>query len=99
MPPQNVDMSLIREALARRQAGGGAPAVDQMSQPTASLPTGGPNTPGVRPPQPQPQAPQSVGPREVNSTVKAATQANTPQFDDETRVIAKALVAKLLKAL
>jgi len=46
----DIDMDVIREALARRMqggtpAGGGMPATDQMTAPMGSTPMGGMNTP------------------------------------------------------
>lgn len=110
MPPAGVDMSLIREALARRMQGQAVPLAAQQTQPSGATPTGGPNNMGgpqaQMPPMPTPQ-PHSVGaspgagagqdPR--NQMLKAAGQANSPQFDDPTRVLGKALIGHLLKVL
>lgn len=98
-----VDMSLIREAMARRLGGGAAgPAMDQQTIPMGSTPGGMPNTPTTPPGAPAAniEGSSQLPPRQmVNSALKAGQQANSPQFDDETRLTAKALVAKLLKVI
>jgi hypothetical protein len=108
MPPAGINMDLIREALARRmQGGGGTPMVDQQTQPTGSTVAGGPNNmAGAQPQMPQAQprsvnagAPAGGGQNPTNQAMKAAGTANSPQFDDDTRVTAKALIAKLLKVM
>jgi hypothetical protein len=99
-------MSVIREALARRQAGGGGapggggtmPAAGQQSQPGALTPTGNPNTPG----QPTPQPPIGTVP---GGMPQGAPQGQPqpqqpkpqPNFDDQTKSVGKALIAQLLK--
>ena len=110
MPPAGVNMDLIREALARRMqgAGGVAPAVQQTSQPNASLPTGGPNVPSGAPapmPNAQPnQLPVQGSPAPAASATpmqKVAGVAQTAQGmpDEDTRKIAKALLGKLVQFL
>lgn len=114
MQPPNVDMSLIREALMRRMAGGGMgsgspmPMAQQMTPPSGQLPGGGANVPA---PQPQPMPAPQVGQipaqgrmsPEASATPmqKMAGVAQTAQGmpDDETRNMAKALVGKLIKYL
>lgn len=100
-PPQNIDMSLITEALQRRSG----QATQQFVPPTGQLPTGGANVP-----QPQ-QAPGQ--PQNVQQNVTPGQQAapvspegavvgklkQGAQFDDETRATAKALVSKLIGVL
>lgn len=111
MPPAGIDMSAIREALMRRmQGGGGTPMAAQQTQPTGATPTGGPNNLGgpmpQTPPAP-PMQPHSVGAgaptggaqNPTNVALKAGMQANSPQFDDPTRVLGKALIGHLLKVL
>src|SRR4051812_34940610 len=108
MPPSGINMDLIREAMARRaQGGGGTPMAAQVTQPSGALPTGGPNTP--MPAQPQmPQAdprsvsagaPQGGASNPGNQALKAGMAANSPQFDDPTRVLGKAFIGHLLKVL
>jgi hypothetical protein len=102
--PPNIDLSLIREAMARRASGevpaggAGVPAMDQLTIPQAATPTGGANTPTT----PVPQANQSsvnVAPKLASETAGAAQAATGPNFDDETKMTAKALIAKLLKVV
>lgn len=108
-PGNGIDMSIIREALARRQSGGlggGAsmPAAAQLTNGSMS-PMGGPGTPQPAPmQQPTPNASQlptqvrqSGGP--MNPQLRAGQQAQGPQFDPETRDLAKSLVQRLLKGL
>ena len=104
MNPQGVDMNLIREALARRQNGGGTPALQQLTQPQASLPTGGANVP-------QPQQPPAPQPTQQNVTSGQQGSPVSPegnvvgklkqgaQFDDETKIVAKQLLSKLIGVL
>lgn len=91
MPPQNIDMSVIREAMQRRAAGGGMPAAAQMTAPSGPMPTGGmpTPTPGTRMPMPQGQ---NLTPRQGQPQVPMAV-------DDETRQMSKALVKKLIQYL
>jgi hypothetical protein len=100
-----VDMSPILEALARRRGGGAAPAMDQVSGPMGASPTGGPSTPVAATPQ-MPQGNPGNMPQQVqsgnaanNAALKASQTAQGPQFDPETRDLAKALVQRLLKGL
>ncbi len=114
MPPAGVNMDLIREALARRmQGGGGTPMAAQQTQPSGLTPMGGPNNMGGAQPQMPPPAPRALdvqggappasptgaGNPAGNSALKAAGQANSPSFDDPTRVLGKALIGHLLKVL
>lgn len=113
-PPAHIDMSLIREAIARRQAGGVGgspqggvtlPAAAQQSQPGGLTPTGQPNTPG----QPQPQPPLGAVPGGMPQGAPggggAPQQSGVPpqkpqaNFDDETKSVGKALISQLLKYL
>jgi hypothetical protein len=104
----NVDMQIVKEAMARRargDIGGGAPipAGQQMTSPEGTTPVGGPNTP-VEPPTegagiagtatPTPAMPPVD---QTNQMLQAAGGAQSPQFDDETKAMSKALIAKLLK--
>lgn len=108
MQPQSVSMAPILEALQRRQMGGAAPLSQQASMPNHQLPTGGPSTPVQG--QPQPNASLSSLPSQVqqggaqarqtqNGALQAGQQAQGPQFDDETKVLAKSLVQRLLKGI
>ena len=98
-PQANIDTEAIREALQRRAQGmGGTPQVSQMTAPMGSLPTGGFNTPVN--PTPQPSAPSPMGtnipPRQTGAIMKGAQATQGPAFDDETKLISKALIKKLL---
>lgn len=97
---EGVDMSAIREALARRQngqlGGGGVPMQAQMSQD------------GGLPPQPAPlptptgsELPQQVqqGSPVQQGALQAGQKAQGPSFDPETRDLAKSLIQKLLKGV
>ncbi len=110
MQPSGINMGLIREALARRQAGGTLGGGNSM--PAASqLTAGGTSTMGSpqtqQPPvQQQPTASISQLPTQVkqssapnNEPTRAGQLAQGPQFDEETRSLAKSLVQKLLKGL
>lgn len=111
----NPDISPILEALNRRRmggVGGGAPiqAAQQITRPTGS-PMGGSGA--VTPPVPQMpnmqgqdvtnqfpggnQAPAQAQPR--NQAAQAGQLAQGPQFDDETRKLAKSLVERLIKGM
>ena len=99
-PNAQIDMAAIREALARRQGGGGTPALDQMAGPGGSLPGGGPNVPI---PTPVPSPPTgSLPPAQAplgavaNQPSKLKQVAN---FDDETKSLAKQLITKLMSTL
>ena len=97
-------MGLIREAIQRRaQGGGGTPALQQVTTPQAPLPTGGPNVPQPGPQQ-VPQTQQNVTPG--NQGAPVSPEGNVvgqlkqgATFDDETKKVAKALVAKLIGVL
>lgn len=93
-----VDMSPIMEALRRRQqgqlGGGGLPMQAQVSQPQPGA--GAP----VQQPAPMSQPAASDLPQQVRSgALKSGQQAQGPQFDEETRVLAKSLVQRLLKGI
>jgi len=106
--PQQISPE-IREALQRRAsgeiagAGAQAPVGEQMGAPTGETPTGGPNVP-VTPPPPAPtgqNTPPGAPPAQqaVNQALSAGQTAQSPIFDDETKKISKALIAKLLQTL
>ncbi len=96
MPPANIDMDAIREAIARRQKGGAAPALGQVTSPGGPLPTGGPNTPTV----PVAQPPAQVGaPAPAPTPAPKAGMKQVTNFDDETRGLAKTLISKLMNVL
>lgn len=107
MPPSNVDMSVIREAMARRGMGGvpaggtTLPAASQQTAPSGMTPAGGPNTPTVPPPQmPPPQGgamPQAQPGAPQGPSPQQRPQSAQPNFDDDTKVSAKALMQQLLK--
>lgn len=92
----DVDMSAIKEALDRRRVSQPSmPIANQMSQPGGATPTGGPNTPTARPPQVS--APAAGATLEARSAMGRV--ANTPNFDDDTRKMAKTLINKLMGVL
>ncbi|HJZ04493.1 MAG TPA: hypothetical protein VJ327_01360 [Patescibacteria group bacterium] len=95
MPPAQIDMTAIREAIARRQGGGASPALSQVTAPGASLPTGGPNTP-TNPP-PATATPSGTTPSPMPSAKPNLKQVGN--FDDETRSLAKTLISKLMNVL
>ncbi len=104
----NVSMDAIREAIARRaQGGGGTPPTQQMTSPQAMLPTGGANVPqpsGQAPPVPQnvQQNVSPTGPQGSPVSPEGAVVGKLKQgaaFDDETKTVAKQLVAKLIGVL
>lgn len=105
---QNVDMSVIREALQRRQQGGlgggtSLPAAGQVSEGGTSA-LNAPQTPQSQPAAPATpninqlpkQVPQGAG---NNQQLRTGQQAQNPNFDPETRDLAKSLVQRLLKGL
>lgn len=105
----NIDMSVIREALQRRSMGGlgggnPMPATGQLTSGALS-PIGSPQTQQPATPQ-QPTPGMSQVPTQVqqtstpqNGALKAGQQAQGPQFDPETRDLAKSLVQRLLKGM
>lgn len=104
-----IDMSVIREALQRRSAGGlgGGSPIPAAGQLTSGglTPVGSPQTPQPGNPQ-QPTPSLSQAPTQVqqtaapqNGALRAGQQAQGPQFDSETRDLAKSLVQRLLKGL
>jgi len=100
MPQANIDMDLIREAIARRAQGGSTPATEQMTTPGGTIPGGGANTPTTSPAIPNMQGGAqmpSVNPAEVSPALKATKEADTPMYDQETRDLTKALMTRLLK--
>ena len=105
----NIDTSALKEALQARYGEMAPPApTDTMSQPRGVLPTGGSNVPTQQPPQPQaPQGSQNVGRKpaagvkdpkaEANKIMKGAMNALNDNFDADTQMQAKVLIAKLLQ--
>ncbi len=108
-PPANIDMNLIREAMLRRQqgqlgGGAGAPAAGQLTQPGGVLPGGGVNVPGTPPPPMppvggggMPQAAPGAAPGQPGG--KPRTNPDLANFDEDTKLSAKALMQQLLKYL
>jgi len=98
----DIDMTLINEALARRAGenspvgGVGVPVANQMSSPGGIIPSGRPNTPNTETPTPPPG--QGAPLASINSAMKK-TQAISSQVDDETKMLSKALVKKLLDVI
>lgn len=93
MQPGGINMSPILQALARRQQGGAAPMSQQQTtappQPQASV--------ASMPTQVQ-QGSSSAG-NPTNGALNAGQAAQGPQFDPETRDLAKSLVQRLLKGI
>lgn len=93
MQPAGMNMAPILQALQRRQQGGAAPmASQQMSapqQPQAS-------------PASLPSQVQQGGSSQQSATtgaLQAGQQSQGPQFDAETRDLAKSLVQRLIKGI
>lgn len=110
--PAGINMSSILQALQRRQqgplGGGGVPAQQQVSSPTGPSPMGA----SASPLPPSTQAPLGqLGnmPQQVktppgqqnpqNPALQAGQLSQGPQFDQETRDLAKSLVQRLLKGI
>lgn len=96
----DLNMDAIREAMARREAGGSVPATSQMTAPGAVLPTGGPNVP-IPPTQLPPNPPQApVAPQGAVSNPQAKPKlSQAANFDDETKGLVKQLITKLMSTL
>lgn len=99
-PPAGVDMSLIQEALARRQGAQGGTGMPMQQQLTPGAPIQ--QAPPVAPtgPLPQQQQPQQAqAPQQAQGQPQGGQRSpqQQPQFDDETKSVAKALVTRLLK--
>lgn len=101
-PPQGIDMTDIMAAIQRR--GGAAPGA-QMTPSSGQLPTGGANVPqtGQAPQVPQ-NVQQNVTPG--NQGAPVSPEGNVvgklkqgAQFDDETKIVAKQLLSKLIGVL
>jgi len=93
MPPQGIDMGLIREAMSRRgglQPGQGIGVANEGNEPNAPV-QGAP-----QPQQPNPSQIPNVSPGQVRG---AAAKSDTPLFDEETRRLGKALMKKLMDAI
>jgi hypothetical protein len=99
-----IDLQAVREALQRRAAGGGgAPVATQVSNPNGPTPLANPPTiPGAPPVSSLPNTGKSApagGANPAQQMAKAASVAQGPAFDPETREISKALIQKLLKVM
>lgn len=99
MQPQGVNMSPILQALARRQQGMPAPMSQQLTPAAGGQPQ--PQaTPASLPQQvPQGAPPESAPGSTTSGALSAGQNAQGPQFDPETRDLAKSLVQRLLKGL
>lgn len=91
--PPGINMSPILQALARRQQGGAAPIASQQmaapQQPQAS--------PSSLPQQVQQGSSAQGSP--TTGAMNAGQTAQGPQFDSETRDLAKSLVQRLIKGI
>ncbi len=102
--PPGIDMSLIREAMARRASGDVRPPTGQVTLPGGVTPGGGPNTPvsGVPATTPStPMTPPAATPARTDQNVLSGLQAGqavkgNPNVDDETKNVAKVLIKKLM---
>lgn len=102
--PNNIDMSAIKEALARRSGGQASmPMGEQSSQQVAPSGMGGSATQTAATPAQGQATPAGQGgqgggqmPAGIASMMQA-TQAGG--FDDETKRVAKVLMTKLLKVM
>lgn len=92
MQPAGVNMTPILQALARRQQGAPSPMLAQQT----TAPPVPQATPASMPNQVQQGAP---GGEATTKALNAGQQAQGPQFDPETRDLAKSLVQRLLKGL
>lgn len=91
--PPGINMSPILQALARRQQGGAAP----ISQQQMSAPQQPQASPIGMPTQVQEGGSSQQSP--TNGALNAGQTAQGPNFDPETRDLAKSLVQRLLKGL
>lgn len=100
-PPPGLDMSPILAALKLRQQGGalggalgasGAP----MQQQQSTTPQAPMQSAGGMPQQVQQGGTSGQAPPDQ---LRAGQQAQGPQFDDETKLLAKSLVQRLLKGI
>ena len=93
MQPAGMNMAPILQALQRRQQGGAAPMQQQQMsappQPQAS-PIGMPT---------QVQQGSSAQDSQTTQATNAGQQAQGPQFDSETRDLAKSLVQRLIRGI
>lgn len=93
MQPAGINMAPILQALQRRQQGMPAPMQQQqMSAPPQSQasPIGMPT---------QVQQGSSTQDSQTTGAMNAGQQAQGPQFDSETRDLAKSLVSRLIKGM
>lgn len=107
MPISQEQMDLVRSALAARTAGGAvgggnpAPAITQATPAmpgTPTLPQGDIMAPSAAEVPTTPMAPASGG-SPAAGVAKKTMAAQGPNFDDETRLLAKALTKKMLEIL
>lgn len=96
MAPQGISMAPILQALQRRQQGGAAPmAGQQMSAPPQSQASAGSMPLQVQ----QGSSAQGAQGSQTTQATNAGQQAQGPQFDSETRDLAKSLVQRLIKGI
>lgn len=97
-PPPGINMAPILAALQQRQQGGGG--VPMQQQQTSAAPTqSAPTTPTASPSGMPSQVQQGNAPSPTNTALQAGQQSQGPQFDEETRTLAKSLVQRLLKGI
>ena len=101
-PPDHIDMGPIRAALAERMAGGlgggsGAPVASQVA-PGGPIPTAPQQAQTGPLPLPASQT-QPQGQGQPQQPQQGQGAKPDPQFDDGTKAISKALIARLLKVI
>lgn len=112
MPPQNIDMSLIQEAIARRRQGGAMPAAQQVTQPvgvnpaTNGLPTPNSQSQQVPPgatgrdmPAPSPNRQQGIGMAPLDGDAKEMARALAVRLIQPGQEQNKQLLQKLVQVL
>ena len=99
--PNDVDMSVIQEAINRRRTGGVTPALEQRTGGEAGPAQGAPPTPTPAPaggPDMQALLAQRAG-SGAPPTEGGPAPAGGEESPDETRILAKLLIEKLRKLL
>jgi len=108
MPPQGIDMDLVKSAINWRaqQKSSGVPMGEQLSAPMGTTPTGGANTPAMPPattPVPEGQQPGIPAPsggvtsEQAQGAVKEGQRIEGTPLDDQTKTMMKAVIQRFLK--